>query len=252
MIYENVPAGINFEIKLSGKETVAAEDFGYLLAEVSRDYASTTGRTLILVGIERSSLIGEVADFAVASMPYLKDGVEIARGIAAVTSFTRAVRRVFERAEQGDVGRKKGKKKPGERTLQATLSAAVERGYQVKYQHQTPSGEVTSVEMTPPKAVEIRAKIEQRQLLLEAERTKLLGPSQRLLESPRMESLVASIKELSAPERRKDLDALLDVVVSALIESDQISTIRKIAEKLDEAGYPQLADQVIQAMKRNR
>lgn len=135
-----------------------ADDLGELFTALARDYKDVTkGRVLVVKSIENGSIIATLTDWAIQTIPYVKDAVEFARGAKALADFGKVLKEWIDGAKTGKkkLPQRRSRKSQGQRSVQAIVRIAADEGRAVRVKHTTPKGETFEVEMSGPQAIKL-------------------------------------------------------------------------------------------------
>src|SRR5688500_13229874 len=125
-----------------------ADELGEVFAALARDYREMSkGRTLVVTRVDSGSIIITLTDAVLAAAPYLAAGVggglAVMTAINTVAEFAENLRNWFGRAKS-DEGKqrlyRKGKKSPGQRSIEAIIKTAAATRSHVSVKHTKPNG----------------------------------------------------------------------------------------------------------------
>jgi hypothetical protein len=195
-----------------------ADEVGALLTALARDYKSfTRGRVLTVISIQRGSIIATLTDWANATLPYLKDAVEIAKGGKALADFGKTLKEGLEarKSDQSHVlSPRRPRKTKVDRSVNAVLKIAAVHGRAIRIKQTCKNGETIEVEMGAPEAIEIQ----QPQLM--KPKTKLLRggfDAHRILPPSTQLALPQAIGRLYGPAAAKVTESEAESIIEALV-----------------------------------
>jgi hypothetical protein len=207
-----------------------ADELGELFSALARDYRDLTkGRVLAVASLEEGSIIATLKDYALLALPHVKDAVEVAKGIKAVADLAAVLKDWIDRAKSGKAKKqlyRRGRKTPGQRSVEAIVKIAANSGCAVRVKHTT-AKETIEVEMTPSQAIKAREEALVEQVATEVaplrveEARSVLPDVQRAL--GRLYD--PSFAELSSSEGQVVIDVLVTVLRAAKLGhlADQIA-----------------------------
>ena len=145
-------------VTLSFETPPRADDLGELLTALARDYRDMTkGRVLVATRLEFGSTIIWLKDLAQHALPYVKDALEVAKGVKAIADFARLLNDWLNRAKSGKAKKQlyhRGRKPPALRSIEAIIKIAASAGGTIRIKHIGANGETFEVEMTSTQAAE--------------------------------------------------------------------------------------------------
>jgi hypothetical protein len=226
-----------------------ADELGEVFAALGRDYRdSTKGRVLVVTSVRDGSIIATLTDLALTTGPYVAGGVATLAAVNSLTTFAKNLKEWFGKAKS-DHGKKrlyrKGKKAPGQRSVEAIIKTAATTGSHVHVKHTSANGETLEAELTPVEALSARAQLS----APEAKADEV--PMKRILSTPREVQVAierlhqAGISNLSTTEAQ----AVVDVVVAVLLASGAGHLLPEIASDLEIKGLHNFADAVRQHIR---
>jgi hypothetical protein len=146
-------------ITIDYETALRADDLGDLFAALARDYKDVTkGRVLVVTSIEHGSIIATLTDWAVQTIPYVKDAVELAKGVRALADFGKILKEWIDGAntDKKKLLQRRGRKTQGQRSIEAIVKIAADNGCAVCLKHTSAKGETFQVEMSGPQAIKLR------------------------------------------------------------------------------------------------
>jgi hypothetical protein len=207
-----------------------AGELGELFSALARDYRDMTkGRVLVVASLETGSLIAALKDYALLALPHAKDAVEVAKGIKAVADLAKLLKDWLDRAKSGKAKKqlyRRGRKTPGQRSVEAIVKIAASTGSAVRVKHTTAKGETIEVEMTPLQAKNAR--------------------HEALAEQPLQIGTEGAPRQLKGaiPDMRRAIDRLYDPNLAELTSSEPEAVIDALVAVLQAAKLSYLADQI--------
>jgi hypothetical protein len=220
---------------------VSAEDLAEVIAALGRDYRENTdGRTLVVSRVESGSVILTFIDAVMATAPYCASAVAIVQGVNALATFAENLKKWLGRAKTEE-GKKRlqrrGKKLPGQRSVEAILSLAAKTGSHVKVKHTKHNGDTLEAELT---ASEARAN------QIAKERVKV--PKDTLhqrLTAPNVQDVIMQLEHAHKENSSlTELEAIVDVIVAVLQMAHAEHLLSEIASELSGRGLHAIAEVV--------
>lgn len=220
----------------------AAEDLGEVFAALSRDYRDLrTGGTLVVTRIDSGSIIVSLTDAVLAGAPYaiaaIGGTITTMAAINTVEKFAENLNKWFGRAKT-DEGKKqlykKGRKSPGQRSVEAIIKTAAKTGSRAKVRHTKPNGETLEAEISPAEAVEIRDAA--------AQKPELAAPLvssafEELKARPAIDAAVERLRLAGSQNlSQTQIEAIVDIIVTALNASGSAHALPEIALQLETHG----------------
>lgn len=227
-----------------------AEEVGTLFIAIARDYRDfTSGRHLAVVSIEQGSIIATFRDWALITLPYAKDAVEVAKGAKALADFGKLLKEGIEALREGKPKKlpsRRGRKTKAERSIDAALKIAAVNGRAVRVKHVSKNGETFEVELSAPKAIEIQAKIVEDHALNDVATIERIATDQRPLpKAVEAVEAVEAVGRLYAPSSASlsasEAQTIIDVVVGVLQGAGLSYVLPQIAADLSSKGLFALA-----------
>src|SRR4051794_2271870 len=125
--------------------SLPADELGEVFTALARDYRDMTkGRVLVVKRVESGSIIATLTDAALAAAPYAAGSVAVIVAINSLAEFAKNLKEWFSHAKS-DKGKKRlyrrGKKSPGQRSVEAIIKTAASTGSRVRVKHTTEKGE---------------------------------------------------------------------------------------------------------------
>jgi hypothetical protein len=225
---------------------VSAENLAEVIVALGRDYReSTDGRTLVVSRVETGSVTLTFIDAVMAAAPYVVSGVAIVQGVNALATFAENVKKWFGRAKT-DEGKKRlqrrGKKLPGQRSVEAILAIAAKTGSHVKVKHTKPNGETLEAELTPSEALANQ---------FAKERAKLAKARVQRPAAPDVQDVIIRLEHAYKKNRSlTELEAIMDVIVAVLRTANAEHLLSEIASELSVRGQHAIAEVVRQRIHR--
>jgi hypothetical protein len=216
------------------------EDLGEIFAALARDYREISdGRTLVVSRVESSSIILTVTDAVLAAAPYVAvavgGAVSTMAAINTVAKFAENLKTWFGRAKT-DEGKKrlykKGRKLPGQRSIEAIVSTAAKTRSHVKVKHTKPNGETLEAELTPSEAIGIR----------EATADNTVGKpeaktARALTARPEVQVTIERLRHAGSQNLSPtQIQSVVDIIVSVLRSSGAGHALPEIASHLEMHG----------------
>ena len=137
-----------------------ADDLGELFAALGRDYDDLTGgRTLVVSRVESGSWIATLTDIALAATPYVKNALAVGGAIKGIADLAKLLKSLLEKAKSNPPekpSKRRGRKKPGVRSLEAMLKVAANCDGVVRGSYKSPEGETLDFEVSSLEAIRIR------------------------------------------------------------------------------------------------
>jgi hypothetical protein len=226
----------------------AAEDLGELFVALDRDYRKISkGGTLVVTRVESGSIIITITDAVLAAAPYVvaAGGAALATmaAINTIAKFAENIKTWFGRATT-DQGKKrlykKGKKAPGQRSVEAIIRTAAKTRSHVEVKHTRPNGETLEAKLTPAEAINVSNAEDDTKV------AKLRSDIPRALaERPEIRTAIKKLQEASS----SDL-SVVDIIVSVLqTTAAGQAALPEIASHLEKNGLFDLAVAVRQHIR---
>jgi hypothetical protein len=211
-----------------------ADELGELFSALARDYRDLTGRVLAIASLEAGSIIATLKDYALLALPHVKDAVEVAKGIKAVADLAVLLKDWIDRAKSGEAKKqlyRRGRKTPGQRSIEAIVKIAANSGCAVRVKHTT-AKETIEVEMTPSQAIKAR--------------------EEALVEQVATEVVPLRLEEARPvlPDVQRALGRLYDPNLAQLSSSETQAVIDVLVTVLRAAKLGHLADQIADDLAR--
>lgn len=207
-----------------------ADDLGELFAALARDYKDfTKGRVLAVASIELGSIIATLTDWAVQTIPYAKDAVELAKGAKALADFGKILKEWIDGAKTGKkkLPRPRGRKTPGQRSIEAIVKIAAVNGRAVRLKHTSVKGETFEVEMSGTQVAALREE--------------LLSPQTRVVDFNDVPHVAGA--KVGLPDLRQAIDRLYqpgidlssgsaDTIIDALVQVLQAANLSYVIPEI--------------------
>lgn len=223
----------------------AAEDLGQVFTALARDYHDASDGTLVVTRVESGSIIVTLTDAALAALPYAAGGVAVIAAINTIDKFAENLKKWFGRAKTPE-GKKrlyrKGKKLPGQRSVEAIITTAAKTGSRAKVKHTKANGETLEAEISPAEAKEIRETAADN-----AAESKRLAQSEGRALSARRDIGVAVERLRQAGSEnlsQTQIEAVVEIVVSMLQSNGAGHALPELASQLDMHGLFEFATAV--------
>jgi hypothetical protein len=220
-----------------------AIDLGELFVALARDYKDfTKGRALVVASIEQGSIITTLADWAAQAIPYVKDAVEFAKGAKALADFGKILKEWIEGANTGKrkLIRSRGRKPPGQRSVEAIIKVAADSGCAVRVKHTSPDGETFEVEMSRPQATILHEEWLAREsgAVDSKEVLRVQGAKVAL---PDLKEAIDRLYQPGIEFSSSDIDTIIDALVRALEATHLTHLIPAIVADLSNQGRHAMA-----------
>jgi hypothetical protein len=219
-----------------------AGDLGDVFAALARDYREiSNGGTLVVSHVESGSIIVTVTDAVLAAAPYVAMAVggtvSTMAAINTVAKFAENLKTWFGRAKTEEGKKrlyKKGKKSPGQRSVEAIVRTAAKTRSRVKVKHTKSNGETLEAELTPTDAIEIReATIANEMRAVEVE----AGIPRALTARPEVRVAIESLRQAGSQNlSQTQIQTVVDIIVSVLQSSGAGHALPEIASHLEIHG----------------
>jgi hypothetical protein len=233
----------------------SAAELGDVFVALARDYRDLTrGRVLVVMRVESGSIIATLTDAALAAVPYIASAAAVIAGINQLSKFAENIQTWLGYAKSHEEKKplyQKGKKAPGQRSVEAIIKLAASTRSHVRVKHTTAEGETLEAELTPDEAVNVveavdAAKAGEQQAQAEAfgaardERNKLI-----MLDAPEVRGAIERLQQMGdANLSPSAIHALVDVVVAVLEAAGAGHLLPEIAFELERRGLFKFADAV--------
>lgn len=214
------------------RRELLAADLGSLLTALAKDYARAyRGRTLVVSSIEKGSLLVAIHDAVSAASPFIKDGVEIARGIKSITDFAASIRKLVLRKKDEAAGVKAPAPKTRvDRSVQEIVRIAAVSGSEVTIRQTEADGRITEISLASREAIEIRER--------ETTRRSEAPPAGRRVTQPTFpDPLPVSFQPIALADQFEKLDQAGSHGREAVI-----SAIASVAAVVRDAGHGRLLE----------
>lgn len=237
-------------LKLDFERTPSAEDLGEIFSALGRDYHEMSdGRTLVVIRVESGSIILTLTDAALAGVGA---GFALMTAINTLAEFAKNLKKWFDYAKSHKERKRlyrKGKKSPGQRSVEAIVKTAVNTGSHVSVKYKTAKGETLEVELTPAEAI---GALEQ--LPTDDIKKVRREPTQRILRSaPEVQRTIKQLEQIGAQNLSPtELHAVVDVIVAVLEAAGAGYLLPQIASELEMRGFHNIAHSVRQHIHSSR
>ncbi|WP_156898506.1 hypothetical protein [Bradyrhizobium erythrophlei] len=228
-----------------------ADGFGDVFVALARDYnEATEGRVLVIKSIQSGSIIVALTDAALAAAPYAAGALVVIGAANAVATFAKNLKEWFGRAKS-DEGRKRlyrrGKKAPGQRSVEAIITVAAKNGLGARVKYTSPKGEVIEAELTPAQAVQAVEMSATRPTKL----AEIEAKQRRALARPDVMAALEKLRDAgNANLSPVQIESLIDIIVAALELAGAEYALPSIAAHLEMHGMHEFAKAVRKHIKR--
>ena len=217
-----------------------ADDLGELFAALARDYKDITrGRVLVVTSIEHGSIIATLTDWAIQTIPYIKDAVEFAKGAKALADFGKVLKDWIDGTRTGKktLPQRRGRKTQGQRSIEAIVKIAADKGRAVRVRHTTSKGEAFEVEMSGPEAIKLTEEtLPYRTRGVDLKDVpRVIGAKAAL---PDLKRVIDRLYEPSIELSTDEMDAIVAAIVEVLRAANLAYLIPQIVADLSNRGMP--------------
>lgn len=230
------------------KTAPSAEELGEVFVALARDYRDmSNGRKLVVSQIQSGSIIVTLTDAALAAAPYVLGSVAAMAAINTVAKFAENLQQWFGRAKT-DEGKKrlyrKGRKSPGQRSVEAIIKAAANTGSHVKVKYAKSNGETLEAELTPLQAIAAQEQAEAQEVNV----TRVKDAKQRIeFSDPEVQGAIKRLEQIGTQNPSvTDIQTVVDVIVAVLKAAGAGHLLPEIASQLSMNGLYTIADAVRQ------
>jgi hypothetical protein len=227
-----------------------AGDLGEVFSALSRDYRdASNGGTLVVTRVESGSIIVTLTDAALTAAPYaaviVGGTISTMAAIDTIDKFAENLKKWFGRAKTDEGKRRlyrKGKKSPGQRSVEAIINTAAKTRSRARVKYSKANGEILEAEVSPAEAIEIRHVTEPDA----AQPKKVEATVERALTvRPEVESAVEKLRKAGSENlSQSQIEAVVDIIVTALQSSGAEHALPEIASQLEMHGLFEFAGAV--------
>jgi hypothetical protein len=219
-----------------------AAELGEIFAVLARDYRDMTrGRVLVVTRVESGSITATLTDAALAAVPYVAGGIAVIAGANQLAKFAENLQKWFGYAKSDKEKKRlygKGKKAPGQRSVEAIVKVAANTGSYVRVKHTTAKGETLEAELSPAEATSIVHAIE-------AEKAVPQKMERMTVDIPAVRRAIDRFQQAGTTNLSPiEIQTLVDIVVAVLQEAGAGHLLSEIASQLEARGLLNFADAV--------
>lgn len=220
------------------KTPLDAEDLGEVFKALARDYReSSRDGTLVVTRVESGSIIVTLTDAALVAVPYVAGAVTAMAAVNTVAKFAENLKIWFGLAKT-DKGKnrlyKKGKKTPGQRSVEAIISTAAKTQSHVKVKYTNADRETLEAELTPAEAT----RAHEETTVANAEVAKpAVDVSQMLAARPAVRMAIEKLQQAGSENLTPlQIQSFVDIMVSVLKSSGAGQFLPEIVYHLEMHG----------------
>jgi hypothetical protein len=229
-----------------------AAELGEIFAALARDYREMTrGRVLVVTRIQSGSIIATLTDAALAAVPYAAGGIAVIAAVNQLAKFAENLQKWFGYVKSDKENKRlyrKGKKAPGQRSVEAIVKVAASTGSHVRVKHTTAKGETLEAELTPHEAVNVIKAVEAAKAVEQQARTEVVDAirderiGRMMLEAPEVRGAIERLQQAgSANLSATEIQIIVDVVVAVLQAANAGDLLPEIASELEMRGLFNIA-----------
>lgn len=237
------PVATELLLTIRNEKPLPAALMSDLLSALSKDYRRLNrGRTLVVSRIQMGSWWIYLCDMIQTTQPYLKNGVEFAKGGKAILDFAKGIREAVGKAKGPEVHVNGGMHGVA-RTVEALAKVAIEAGSEIQVSQKSSDGTLIDVRITPPEALLIR-EIARQRALAEKPSPSLLQTNNILRVSRGIDAkaLADQLQHLAVEGPATSVHPVLSAVLAVLRQDGNSHFIDALAYELEGRGYYDLAE----------
>lgn len=233
-----------------------AAELGDVFVALARDYREMTrGRVLVVMSVQSGSIIVTLTDAALATVPYILGSIAVIKAFNELSKFVENIQKWLAYAKSGKEKKRfyrKGKKAPGQRSVEAIIKLAANTRSHVRVKHTTAKGETLEAELTPPEAVKVleavgTAKAGEHQARaegFEATRDEQNGlPT--MFDAPEVRGAIEHLQRAATANFSPSaINTIVEIVVAVLQGAGVGGLLPEIASELERRGLSNFAEAV--------